>query len=838
MRQCTRLVFSAALVLVLAAPLGELAAQAPAKKPVSYDAYDGWKAIQGTKVSRDGAWLAYALVPQDGDGELVVRNLKSGAETRHARGKDPAITFDDRFIVFAIAPPKADVDKAKKDKKKPEDMPKSGLGILNLATGEVVTAERVKGFKLPEESGKYLAYLFEKPEKKDEKKPDAEARKEPEPKKEEPKADEKKKDKEKKKEPGTEFIVRDLAAGTQASIAEVVEYVWPKDGGWLAYTVSSEAKTPEKDGVFARRMSDGATKVLLSGLGNYKGVAFDEKGSQLAFLSDKDTYKDDPATFKLYHWLPAAETVAEVATKATASMADGMAPSEHGKLEFSKDGTKLYFGYGRIPAPPPPDEAPEPVKVDLWHWKDPELQPMQKVRAEDEKKRSYRAVVHLKDKKLVALATPEVPTAVVSEDGSKVLGSSNLPYRQLISWDMSYSDYYMVSQADGSRQKFLEKIPFTATLSPGGNYVAWYDAAEHDWFVYRIADGKKVNLTGTLAVSFENETWDTPDLPSPYGLAGWTNGDTSVLLYDRYDLWEIKPDGSGARMLTKGVGRAQQIVFRYLRLDPEEKFVDSTKPLMLRAMDDRSKATGFYRTTFTTGEPQQVSMFDKQVAFVAKAKNADAVLITAQRFDEFPDLWLTNGSFESPAKVSGANPQQAGYVWGRSELIDYRNADGKMLRAILTKPENFDPARKYPLMVYIYEELTDALHRYVPPAPGTSINVTRYVSNGYVVLQPDIVYEVGYPGESAFKCVIPAVQKVVDMGFIDPARIGIQGHSWGGYQITYLITRTDMFRAVQAGASVSNMVSAYGGIRWGTGMSRAFQYERTQSRIGGPPWAK
>jgi dipeptidyl aminopeptidase/acylaminoacyl peptidase len=177
-------------------------------------------------------------------------------------------------------------------------------------------------------------------------------------------------------------------------------------------------------------------------------------------------------------------------------------------------------------------------------------------------------------------------------------------------------------------------------------------------------------------------------------------------------------------------------------------------------------------------------------------------------------------------------------VWGRSELIDYRNADGKMLRAILTKPENFDPARKYPLMVYIYEELTDALHRYVPPAPGTSINVTRYVSNGYVVLQPDIVYEVGYPGESAFKCVIPAVQKVVDMGFIDPARIGIQGHSWGGYQITYLITRTDMFRAVQAGASVSNMVSAYGGIRWGTGMSRAFQYERTQSRIGGPPWAK
>jgi dipeptidyl aminopeptidase/acylaminoacyl peptidase len=141
-------------------------------------------------------------------------------------------------------------------------------------------------------------------------------------------------------------------------------------------------------------------------------------------------------------------------------------------------------------------------------------------------------------------------------------------------------------------------------------------------------------------------------------------------------------------------------------------------------------------------------------------------------------------------------------------------------------------------MVYIYEELTNGLHRYVPPQPGTSINVSRYVSAGYVVLQPDIIYDEGYPGESAYKCVIPAVQQLVATGYIDPARIGIQGHSWGGYQITYLITRTDIFRAVEAGASVSDMVSAYGGIRWGSGMSRAFQYERTQSRIGAPPWIK
>jgi dipeptidyl aminopeptidase/acylaminoacyl peptidase len=139
-------------------------------------------------------------------------------------------------------------------------------------------------------------------------------------------------------------------------------------------------------------------------------------------------------------------------------------------------------------------------------------------------------------------------------------------------------------------------------------------------------------------------------------------------------------------------------------------------------------------------------------------------------------------------------------------------------------------------MVYIYEELTQGLHSYNNPGVGHSINIPRYVSNGYVVLRPDIVYTTGYPGEAAEKCVIPAVNTLVAQGFIDPKRIGIQGHSWGGYQITHLLTRTNLFAAVEAGASVANMVSAYGGIRWGTGMSRAFQYEKTQSRIGAPPW--
>jgi len=870
-------VFASAVVILALSPA--LSAQPPAKRPISYDAYDGWKSIQGVSVSRDGAWLVYTLAPQDGDGELVVRNLKTGADSRYARGRGALITADSRFVVYAIAPPKADVDKAKKEKKKPEDQPKSGLGVLTLSTGEVFTADRVKSFRIAEDAGGFVAYLLEAPIKKADEKKEAGAEPAPKP---APAAD--RKPKEKKKDPGTDLVIRDLASGAAATVAEVVEFAWSKDGNWLAYATSSTEATPERDGAFVRRTADGSTRTLASGPGHYKGLAFDEQSTQLAFVSDRDAYKGNPAVFKLYHWTAAADAAEEAASGSTAGMPAGMVVSEHGSLEFSKDGLRLFFGYSKPPAAEPAEDAPEPVKVDIWSWTDPLLQPMQKVRAEDEKKRSFRAVIHLKDKRLVPLASSGMPDLTLVDRGDVALGSSDVPYLQLQSWDGDYRDYYAVSLQDGSRRKLVEKSRFPFTLSPAGTHLLGFDADDSQWYSVRVSDGARTNLTAALGVRFDDESSDTPEPPRAYGSAGWTAGDRSVWLYDKYDIWEVRPDGTGARLVTGGAGRRTATVFRYARTDPDEKVIPADTPFLLSALDDVTKATGFWRVTPVAplppskpartaarsargkaaapapaplpagyGDPQKLVMLDKRLGSpgasagprggggTALLKPKDAAgpfILTAQRFDEFPDLWTADPDFRNLARVSDANPQQAQYVWGRSELIEYVNADGKTLRAILTKPDDFDPAKKYPLMVYIYEILSNGLHSYATPQPGTSINQARYVSNGYILLQPDIVYETGYPGEAALKCVIPAVQRVVGMGFVDPARIGIQGHSWGGFQISYLITRTNMFRAVEAGASVVNMTSAYGGIRWGTGMSRAWQYERTQSRIGAPPWIK
>jgi dipeptidyl aminopeptidase/acylaminoacyl peptidase len=714
---------------------------------------------------------------------------------------------------------------------------------MSLADGKVTTVEKVGSFRLPEESPTWLAYYKGTGGAaagaggrggrggRGAGAPQAAGRGQG--------AAGNERD---RKQPGSDLILRNLATAQETTIAEVTEYDWNRKGTLLAYAVSSNDAT--KDGAFVRSTGDGTVTTLHSGKGRYRSLAFDEAGAQITFISDQAEFDQPVAPYRLYYWKPGATKAAEVVSAATSGMSKGMVVAENAAPRFSRDGGRIFLT--TAPPPPPRPDAksdansndPEPIPVDLWSTKDPWLQPMQRVRAEQERTRSYRAVYHVADRTLVQLATSELPTVTPGDDLARAIGMSDVPYRRELSWDQTYNDVFLLDLKTGKPTKVLEHWGSnSSSMSPGGKYLLYFDEGNGHWFTYRVADGVRANLTEKLNVKFQQEN-DTPDLPGAYGTAGWTADDRTVLLYDQFDIWEVKPDGTGGRSVTTGAGRTSNTAFRYRSMDPEERVVPSDKPLLLSATDDRTRATGFYRlaSLTATAAPEKVVMLDKAFGAVNKARKADAVVFTLSRFEEYPDLWMSDTSFKDMKKVSNLGTQVSQFNWGRSELIEYINADGKKLRAILTKPENFDPTRKYPLMVYIYEELTQGLHSFNAPNVGTSINIPRYVSNGYVMLRPDIVYTTGYPGEAAEKCVIPAVNTVVGLGFIDPKRIGIQGHSWGGYQITHLITRTNLFAAVEAGASVSNMISAYGGIRWGTGMSRAFQYERTQSRIGAPPW--
>jgi dipeptidyl aminopeptidase/acylaminoacyl peptidase len=834
---------------------GSAAGQQSAKKrPLTHSDYDSWHTIQTPRLSRDGKFLAYALTPEDGDGEVVVRNIGIGTEWRYGIGArqtqtadeeeaggagapplapvPPAVfSFDDRFVAFQIRPSKTEMDKAKKEKKKPEDQPKSGIGIMNLSNGEVSRIDRVKSFQMPEETGGFIAYLMEA-----EPQPASNAGASPAsgPDARTPKT---------KKELGTELVLRNLADQNQRVFPDALEYSLSRDGKTLAFTVSS--KKEESEGIYV--ITPGSTSepvTLLSGKGKYTKISWDEKQTQFAFLSDRDDTTSAQPKMKLYLWDRRNPSATEIVSVSSPNFRAGLVISERGAINFSLDGDSIFFGVAP-PAPPEKDAAEtdtsndDKVSVDLWNWRDDFIQPMQKVRANQERNRSFRAVYHKSSGKFVQLADETMQNLTASGDGRWAVGADDRTYRTLVGVEGSnFSDYYLVDSADGTRKPLLKKQAGAVSWSPNGHYGLYYQ--DKNWFVVSTPDGETTNLTKNLGVNFYQEDFDSPNAAPAYGVASWTKDDKYVLINDRYDIWQIAADGSEVKNLTNGAGRKDKTVLRYVRLEQPEpggdRGIDPAKPLLLTAINEWTRDEGYYTGSIGGGPPEKLIMGPKAFRGAVKAKDADVVMLTESTFSEFPDLTITNSRFTNMKKVSNADPQKDGLLWGSAELVRYKNTDGIQLSGILMKPENFDPSKKYPMMVYIYEKLSQNLNTFVNPSPGTSINAAYYVSNGYLVLEPDIVYTIGYPGQSALKCVLSAVQAVVDKGYVNEDAIGIQGHSWGGYQIAYMVTQTNRFKAAAPGAVVANMTSAYSGIRWGTGSPRQFQYEHTQSRIGGTIW--
>ncbi len=816
-----------------------LSATGQEKKALDHDAYDIWNRITASAISNDGNWVRWTLGPVEKDATLRIRERVGSRFYEYARGENALFSADSRFAAFKIVAAKDSVRQAKLDKKKSEDMPKAGLGILDLSSGGFDQIERVMSFKMPEEGSGWIAYRLEKSEVE----PDttAEARKETEKPEEEP---EEEKDEKKDQKDGTTLVVRNLETGAETTFDLVTDYVFSKDGSWLAFARSE--KDGESDGVYVVRTGETAESALMSGDGDYKQLAMDEGSRQLAFVSNRNDYEADQPAFTLYHVRLGDENARPLATEGNEAFAEGWWISENGNVSFSDSGDRLFFGTAPRPEPEPEDDDvldEEKVKVDVWSWRDPLLQPMQLLQAENEKKRSYRAVVHLDSGSIVQLASIEVPDVTVADEGdaSAVLGTSNLPYRKEISWDSPrYYDGYLVDIETGERTLILEGVQDFLRLSPEGKYVFWWDRNELAWMTMSTSTREIVDVSSKVPFPVDYELHDWPYKPNSNGFAGWTEGDERFLINDTYDLWELDPDGEDDPVnVTDGLGRNENLRLRFMDLDREESSIDPDDDLLLSVLDRETMDGGFYRDRVEGNRvPEQLLQSNHSYGFsVRKAKDADVLLYTRSNFQEFPDLWTSDLDFGNARKMSNANPQQKDYLWGTAELVTWTSIDGEPLKGILYKPEGFDPARKYPMMVYFYEKMSTGLNSHVIPSAGSSsINRTFYVSRGYLVFIPDIPYKVGYPGESAMNAVMPGIASLIDEGFVDADHIGVQGHSWGGYQIAYMVTQTNLFAAAEAGAPVSNMTSAYGGIRWGSGMSRMFQYEMTQSRIGGTLW--
>ncbi|MBS0632127.1 MAG: S9 family peptidase [Verrucomicrobia bacterium] len=833
-----RTFFAASLLLGFAGSARSFAADAPAPRTLTYADAAAFRDYLNPTLSRDGRWLAVLEMPQEGNGEVVVRAIESDRVWRVPAGctpppafprasspneKPPAaahpafsFTGDGRFLIVHAQTTAAEQAAARIDPAKPK--PTRILRVLDLATGKVQEIARVKSYQLSARAGAVLACLVEAaPAEKKDAKATAE----------------------------DSLLVHDLAGGLQQTLPHVADYTLSRDGRTLVFVVPAKDASPGTLGALDPTQKS-VPVVLATGKTKLSKLTWDRTQTQIVYLSEESGTGDQPPHRNIQLWRRGEKTVRALVGPGTAGVPAGLIVSDKAALAFTPDGKKLLLGV----APPPPKKFTPPVdpedrvSADLWSAGDDLIQPRQEVRAGLDRDRSYRAVVDLASGAYTQIGTAAMPDVLVSSDATRALAIDYRPYYRMRDYSGTYGDVYLLDLANGGSRRVLTQLrggtgdegEVSLQLSTDGHWATYYQ--EKQWHVLDLGTGETRTLTDRLPVAFYNELHDEPEPATAAGFGGWAADNQSVLLYDRYDLWQVFLDDRPAQNLTHGYGRAHRMVLRLQDFSVREdddlpRGVNLTAPFIVRGEEETTRATGFLRFE-GAGEPRKLLWRDCNYTYAGRAPAADRLMLTATRFDEFPDVWVTDSAFAPPRRITDGQAQLKPFKWGHGELISYKNSAGVPLQAALFLPPDFDPHKKYPLIVYTYERLSQIVHRFFGPTAGSNISFPIYASNGYIIMLADLAYTDGHPGACALDCINAALDAVEARGFVNEKAIGFQGSSWGGYTAAYLLTHSDRFAALSGGAIVSNMTSAYGGIRNYSGQARLFQYEQSQSRIGPP----
>ena len=778
--------------------------------------YISWNVINRPLISHDGNWIVYEKNPNKGDGILCLYHTNSKKTYDYPRGVQAVFDVEHPYLVFKIQPEQQKMDSLKRIKVKKEDLPTDTLSILNLNTLQIVKIPDISSFSMPEKWGDWVFFSLEA-----ERDSTLEVQRPR-------KADENEKI----------WIRRQLSTQKQDTSFYTTALAFAKEEPQL-YIIDNSPDSTKLAQVFSINLISGNNQMIYSNPGEVIQLATSESGDKSAFLAHQDTTKSRIKPYALFVWENGMLEGKRIADMDDPFIQKEWIISEYKKPAFSQDGSKLFFGVA--PFPILPDTTlleDEIVEVEVWAYTDGRLHTQQKVMQERLKQTHYLCVYHTDKQTIKQIGDLSMPIVELGNEANAdfAIGYDDTPYLKFLSWEgTTYRDVFLVNLSSGERQLIGKKIQGQPRWSPKAKFVYWYNAPDSAYFTFEVATAKIAKISGDHISLFYNELNDVPNHPRNYGIMGWSDEDQSLYIYDRYDIWKFDPTGTSNPMRITS-GRGKKLVHRYIKLDPEARQIP--KDIMLHLFDETGKEEGYAWLNLENGQkdmklggPYSLSRGP------IKAQRAEKILFTQENYLQFPDLILSDLSFREQTRISEANPQQSNYAWGTIELVKWKNELGAEVEGLLAKPEGFDPGKKYPMIVNFYERSANTLHQHRTPFPHRStINYTFYTSNGYLVFNPDVAYRTGYPGESALEAVVSGTKAMIDKGYVDENRIALQGHSWGGYQIAHIITKTDMFRCAESGAPVVNMISAYGGIRWGSGMSRMFQYERTQSRLGATLW--
>ncbi len=807
------------------------------KKPLDHTVYDSWQSISSPYISKSGKFVLFQVSPQEGDNQLFLKTKENKELVQIPRGYNGKLTDTENHLISLIKAPFAATREAKIKKKKTEDLPKDSLAIYNLTNSSLVKFAQVKSYKIADQNNNFVSFLFDKEVNE----------------KSEPKtvtdATSAKKGNDKKKKTLATLALYDLNTGDSVQFSSVDQYEWNKNGSKIVFSKKTDSKDSlsKESGVYIYEIATKKLKKISNGKGNYKNFKFDESGNQLAYLGDLSGEKALLKNYNLYYYSNGIDTAQYLATKTSNGIPKNWAVSGDGDIKFSKNGEKLFFGIAPIPRVKDTTLVDfEHAKVDVWNWQDDYLQPMQLVNLKKDLAKNFLAVTYPKyNRNIIPLTDHTFNSVSTTPDGNEeyILARTDFGKRIESQWEGSTrDDIYLISTKTGNKELILSNFSGNAILSPDAKYVVYFDQDKGTWNSYQVSTKKKIILNDGIPASFADEENDMPTTAQGYGMAAWSPDYKGIYVNSRYDIWYFNLDGSNKSILTNGYGAASQTTFRYLSLRREEDreqatTLDYKKGGFLTSFDNKTKQAGFYQFKGQHNDPKSLFVEAKSFRNISASTDKETILYTKEDYVNSPNVYTNTVKFKDELQLSNINQQQGNYNWGTAELVHWTTPEGNQAEGILYKPENFDPAKKYPIIAYFYEKLSDGLYTYQAPAPTPSrLNIPYFVSNEYLVFAPDISYKTGHPGKSAEEYINSGMKYLAQNTWVDSTKMGIQGQSWGGYQVAHLITRTNMYAAAWTGAPVVNMTSAYGGIRWQTGMSRQFQYEHTQSRIGKTLW--
>jgi dipeptidyl aminopeptidase/acylaminoacyl peptidase len=830
------------------------------QRPLQLQDLVNWKRIAGATVSNDGEWFAYRLAPAEGDAEVILRNVKTGKELKFPIG-DPsatappitaapgppdasaapagaglAISGDSRWAAFQVFPTAKETKRLKNTRRPVQ----TKVALIELATGKKTEFDKTRRFAFSGERSSAIALLRygpDAPAGPAAPAPAAGATGTPP-----------------ERPSGSDLLLYELATGDELNIGNVSDFAFDKHGDWFAYVIDAADKAG--NGVILRNMTTGAVLPLDHAQANYRSLAWTEKGDAFTVLRgiDDKAWEDKLYTVVAFKDIQSSGTPTKVVfdPKDDKSFPAGMSVAGTRPAQWRDDLAALTFGIHELrpkkqkgpaapgadnkdaaPAASPAPADPEPDKPELviWHYKDSRLQSMQQVQESTDRNFSFTALYRPADHKFIRLADDSVRQVTFGVDQKIAMGVDVREYeRESNLSGRSFRDIYTVDPNTGERKLALPKAQYAMGASPDGQSILHYN--DGVFYAYDVATGKSTDLTSKIPTRFWDEEDDHNVVKPPHQPIGWSKDSSTVLLTDGWDIWSVPVHGGQPVNLT-GNGRKDKIHYqRRFRLDPDERAgIDLTKPMYVSMLGDRTKHGGI--AVVEPGKPGARVLLSGEAGFtqLLKAKNADVYIYTRENTQQYGDYYAANARLENGQRLTDANPQQKDFLWTKGvKLIEYTSTNGDKLQGALWLPANYEPGKKYPMLVYIYEKLTQSTYSYPQPAFNGS-NIAHYTSNGYAVLYPDIVYKVNDPGRSAVACVVPAVKAAVATGIVNPDKVGIHGHSWGGYQTAFLVTQSDVFHAAVAGAPLTDMVSMYSLLYRNSGSTNQPIFESSQGRF-------